>query len=239
MLLCIAAGLVPKVSIASPREDSINVKEEFRPAFQKALESVFGATAQQFAYSDSGNLIFKSNLTGFSHREKRFFRKINKLIRSKTITNVIYASVYRIVYKTGNWGIIKPSISGWEASALIKQDTNLDQNYVVVDTNMPLAISVRLVKPHAYEVDPRLIGASGSNFDTALTVITTNPEISVWHGLGHALYAGHPLNHVIDFDNQARRLYKIQRPDGTFVAASIKDRPYDESHYSMIIWYVR
>ncbi len=231
--------------------DSIYIGINDRGYFMKALEIAFGKHAKDFGYTPLGYLVYKGDTKTFSKGELDVFRQLNTIMSEKVITNLIYDKNY-ILSRKGFSDVIDPSKSGGEATASIKENPGLDQNYIVIDPKWDTIIEVRELTAEYYIQQKELFNKTNVPDEkkekayrvilrplTNLMKVKTNTENGTWHGLGHIIYAGKTLDHVIDFDNAVRRITKKKNLDGSYSPAPLKDRNYDESHNRTIIWYLQ
>ena len=132
----------------------------------------------------------------------------------------------------GNSITVDPSQSGGEVTVTAKENSKLDQNYIVIDPKGTSPITVNEVTDNYYKT--RETGrfpqpGDPPNFVSNNNVVT-NPQTPTWHGMGHVIYAGKRQDKVIDYDNAARAINKTKNADGTFTPSPLSPRNYDESH---------
>jgi hypothetical protein len=52
-----------------------------------------------------------------------------------------------------------------------------------------------------------------------------------FHGIGHVIYQkANEQESVIDYDNKARSIFKVETKKGKYISAPEASRPYDKSH---------
>ena len=217
--------------------DSINVGEKYREQFMQTLQSIYGENAANFGYTDAGNLVYNADTKNLSRAEKRLFDKMNKVMGETDQTNIIYESSFTFNDKDGNSITIFPANSGGEGTALKKENSNITQNYVVIDPAITNPGTIYEVNQTYYDHRRDGTRPDGSDNPPSFT-LNNNVEYSTsnatMHGIGHVIYAGKTLDNVIDFDNSARALNKVRNPGGTFTSRPMRPRKYDETHNSTV-----
>lgn len=213
--------------------DSINVAQQYRALFMRALESVFGANATNFGYSEAGNLRYNGNIELLSEAERGVLALMRKVMSEKEQTNIIYEAVYTFNDKNGVAITMTPSLAGGEATALMKENKGLTQNYIVIDPNQVLLGTVYEVTETYYK--HRKEGTLPDPTDNPPSYILNNDveystENATFHGIGHVIYAGKSQEKVLDFDNSVRSLNKIKNPDNSFSPNPMNKRNYDQTH---------
>ncbi|WP_289035466.1 hypothetical protein [uncultured Flavobacterium sp.] len=211
------------IIFVDPDGREVVVAQKYQAQFNKALSSVFGAAASNFKYNDKGVLSYSGVVKDLPKAQQKIFNKLNGVMTSKDVTNIVYETTYTITDKNSKNITIDASKSGGESTILMKENSNVSQNYVIVDPNAPTSISVM-------EVTEQYYSSKGSfpkpgdppNFKEAK--VTTNTENATWHGIGHVIYAGQSQDKVIDFDNEVR---KASTP-------TLPARNPDETHNSTV-----
>jgi RHS repeat-associated protein len=208
------------IQYKDPDGKDVIVASKYQGNFNKTLTSVFGDLQKGFSYNDAGKLEFKGDVSKFSEDQKYVFDKLNSVMESKDVTNIIYEKVYTVMDKKNNPITIDPSKSGGEATILKKENRKISQNYIVIDPNGKTAVDV-------FEVTDNYYKSKGTNPDPTSTepnfkqvTVTVNPENLTWHAIGHVIYAGQSQEQVIDFENKTRQLS----------TPKLSDRKPDETH---------
>jgi len=94
---------------------------------------------------------------------------------SKDITNVVYEQNYTIVDNNGNSISIDASKSGGESKIVKAENSNISENYVIVDPNGPSSVTVQEVTSNYYSSKETMPSPGDPpNFKSA--TVQTNPE---------------------------------------------------------------
>jgi len=210
-----------------PDGDSIAVAQKYRDYFNQALQSVFGQVANQFSYTNTGMLKFDGDPKDLPKKERALLKKIDKTMTEEMVTEFVYKTTFELTDNRGNKTTLTSAEAGGEMT-LLAQESNglLTKNYVIVDPNSTMKGIIYETLPAYYTEEPPSISHPHFNPNE----IETSRETRTFHGLGHVIYGGKSQDKVIDFDNQARSLNKIQNPDGTFTAEPLSKRKYDQTH---------
>ena len=188
-----------------PDGRDVIVGASYQANFNKALSSVFGDLQKGFSYNDAGKLSFSGDASKFSKAQKEVFNGLNKLITSKDVTNIVYEKVHTITDDNKASITIDASKSGGESTLLKAENSNISQNYIIIDPNGASSVNVLEVTSNYYDTKGTMPVPGGEpNFKPA--TVATNPENSTWHGIGHVINAGKSQEKVLDFDNKARAL---------------------------------
>jgi hypothetical protein len=183
--------------------DDVIVPKQYQEQFNKALTSVFGKEASNFNYDSGGKLSFSGDAKSFNSDQKAVFKGLDGLMSSKDVTNIIYEQNYTITDKSGNSISIDSSKSGGETTVLKAENSNLSENYVVIDPKGPSSVTVQEVTSNYYSSKGTMPSIGDPpNFKTA--TVSTSPESSTFHGLGHVINAGKAQDKVLNYDNKAR-----------------------------------
>ncbi|RXM63289.1 hypothetical protein BOQ60_18220 [Chryseobacterium sp. CH1] len=196
--------------------DDIIVGQKYQAQFNKTLTSVFGKEASNFNYDSNGKLSFSGDTKNFNSDQKAAFKGLEGLMSSKDVTNVIYEQNYTIVDNNGNSISIDASKSGGESTILKAENSNISENYVIVDPNGPSSVTVQEVTSNYYSSKGTMPSLGDPpNFKPA--TVQTNPENSTFHGLGHVINAGKSQEKVLNYDNKTRSQMNMPKrnPDET------------------------
>ncbi|WP_208295873.1 DUF6443 domain-containing protein [Maribacter caenipelagi] len=218
--------------------DSINVGKKYQAEFNKVLESTFGDKASNFSYTKSGNLVYNGSKKDFKGSENKIFKKLSGVIGEKTTTNIIFESSYTGTDKNGNSFTLDPSKSGGEVTALTVENTNLSENYVVIDPNHSANVGPIYEVNQGYYTHKANGTIPGPNDPPNFTInnnVTSNTAISTMHGIGHVIYGGKAQNNVISFDNMIRSVHKVPNGSGGFKSSPFNPRKVDETHNRTVI----
>jgi RHS repeat-associated protein len=188
-----------------PDGRDVIVGASYQANFNKALSSVFGDLQKGFSYDDKGKLSFSGDVSKFSKAQKEVYKGLNGLMTSKDVTNIVYEKEYTITDNEKQSITIDASKSGGESTLLKAENSNISQNYIIIDPNSKTSIDVLEVTDNYYETKGTVPVSFGKpNFKPAKVAIT--PENATWHGIGHVIYAGKSQEKVLDFDNKTRAL---------------------------------
>lgn len=196
--------------------EDIVVPQKYQAQFNKTLSSVFGKEASNFSYDSNGKLSYTGDTKNFNSDQKAIYKGLDNLMSSKDVTNVIYEKNYSIVDNNGNSIPIDASKSGGESTILKAENSNLSENYVIVDPNGAASVNVMEVTSNYYSSKGTMPSPNDpTNFKPA--TVQTNPENSTIHGLGHVVNAGKSQDKVLNYDNKARTQMNMPKrnPDET------------------------
>jgi RHS repeat-associated protein len=219
--------------------DSINVAEQYRDQFNRALASVFGGKAKNFSYNSRGNLVYNGSKKDFKGDAKKVYNGMSKVMGEESTTNVIYEASTQITMNDGTTQTINASAGG-EAVTVLASENNVSQNTILIDPNASTSFNVMAVTQAYYlkPIDP----ANGARFQS--TAVTGDLNSTTFHELGHVVYQGQSQDNVIIYDNAARSA-RVQGYNVTsirnlanrrvYVPASLAPRPYDETHNRTVI----
>ena len=234
LMLVLSIPVMAFVPAKSGYRDSIHVLVKYRPYFNDALQSVFGAKAVNFSYTATGNLVYNGEFKSSSDQESNLFKKLNRLMARKRVTNIIYEISFSVENKYGKKALIDTRKHSGEGTLSKIFNPTFLENYVVVDPNAEHKTVVQVVTKDYYKNWP-FLEKGQRNF--VPEILVGNYIIDTWHGLGHIIYAGKKLNKVIDFENWVREIYKIKNADDSFTKKYMPPRKYDEQHNRMIIYF--
>ena len=190
------------VRYVDPDGRVIRVEEKYQSFFFQALRGVFGDSSKDFSFEEDNSLVYKGNKNSLSKLQKKVLSKLEKLMESTEITEVIYEK--EITIPEGNGIFVDTESYGGEATVL-RNEAGTSKNYVVVDPNGPSQVDVMEVTSDYY------INKGNSSFipgtiNLILNKIETNMVLNTWHGLGHVIYSGKRQHNVIRYENFVRTI---------------------------------
>ena len=194
--------------------DSIYVADQYRENMQSSLEEVYGDNAKDFGYTESGMLVYNGDKKSLSKDQKKVFKGMNKVMGEETTTNVVFEETYDITTKDGQTVTVDTKNHGGGVS-VNTYESNVSENYVIVDPNAPTSFTVDKLGPAFYDGTP----TTPENYYMKPVQVQSNSEITFYHEVGHIIYRATNQSKVIDYDNKARK------------AMGMSPRPYDNSHH--------
>lgn len=237
-LLCLAgraAAMAAPASFTLPGEDSIRVPEKYRALFAQSLGSIFGYQANYFGYTATGALVFRGDPMKLPLAERRLYRKLEWLMVHRVTTKVVYERRYEEKDPSGIMVVVDTRLYRGEGTALVQENKGLLHNYIVVDPAGPTMDTVDEVTEAYYTH----VGTGMQEAPRQFWVrkVPINPFILTWHGLGHVFHAGETLDRVVDFDNEARRLFKTRQAAGVYRSDSLVMQGYNRTHNRLYRFY--
>lgn len=193
------------VNYVDPDGKEMRVDKKYQEQFIRDLQNVFGDMANEFSFDDNGTLRLdiesKKFLEGMTRYQKKVFRGLNKAMRDKKVTSVVYENTYDITKgeKKQNSDIV-PEWGGGLYS--------VEDNLIVISPNVG-STKVFLTPQEAR-----------NNKDKSWWyVVEQTTTTALFHeigerNLGVATYRGE----VVDFENNVRRIIGLPA------------RPYDIRH---------
>ena len=193
------------MNYVDPDGKEMRVDKKYQEQFIRDLQNVFGDMANEFSFDDNGTLRLdidsKKFLEGMTRDQKRAFRGLNKAMRDKKVTSVVYENTYDITKgeKKQNSDIV-PEWGGGLYS--------VEDNLIVIAPNVG-SIDIILTEQ---EIDK-------NKSQTITQIVEQTTTSALFHeigerNLGAATYRGA----VVDFENNVRRIIGLPA------------RPYDVYH---------
>ena len=147
---------------------------------------------------------------------------IKKVMEQNEVTNFIYESSYDLPLKSGETTPVSASSGIGAIYIFANKNENLEENYIIIDPNIPSEIPVNLLTDNFYvgEGVPTNISNAPTRFRKS--TFKTNVADATFHELGHVIYNGKRQDKVIRFNNTARRILGLPK------------REQDETHNSRI-----
>ena len=193
--------------------DSIRVSSENRELFNKTLKDVFGEFSSKFSYTQSDMLVFSGKNKGMGKAQRKVFKRLKKVMYSKTITNIQYGKDTQITDRYGNKSTFKAESGGGAATLLASENENYNQNFTVIDPNKTIGETMEVTDAYYKEpIDPQ----NGARFKKV--TFQTNQTDMTFHEIGHVVYEGKGQHKVLDFNNIVRGILQLPK------------RQYDETH---------
>ena len=193
--------------------DSIRVSSENRELFNKTLKDVFGEFSSKFSYTQSDMLVFSGENKGMGKAQRKVFKRLKKVMYSKTITNIQYGKDTQITDRYGNKSSFKAESGGGAATSLASENENYNQNFIVIDPNKTIGETMEVTDAYYKEpIDPQ----NGARFKKV--TFQTNQTDMTFHEIGHVVYEGKGQHKVLDFNNIVRGILQLPK------------RQYDETH---------
>ena len=193
--------------------DSIRVSSENRELFNKTLKDVFGEFSSKFSYTQSDMLVFSGKNKGMGKAQRKVFKRLKKVMYSKTITNIQYGKDTQITDRYGNKSTFKAESGGGAATSLASENENYNQNFIVIDPNKTIGETMEVTDAYYKEpIDPQ----NGARFKKV--TFQTNQTDMTFHEIGHVVYEGKGQHKVLDFNNIVRGILQLPK------------RQYDETH---------
>ena len=193
--------------------DSIRVSSENRELFNKTLKDVFGEFSSKFSYTQSDMLVFSGKNKGMGKAQRKVFKRLKKVMYSKTITNIQYGKDTQITDRYGNKRTFKAESGGGAATLLASENKNYNQNFTVIDPNKTIGETMEVTDAYYKEpIDPQ----NGARFKKV--TFQTNQTDLTFHEIGHVVYEGKRQHKVLDFNNIVRGILQLPK------------RQYDETH---------
>ena len=193
--------------------DSIRVSSENRELFNKTLKDVFGEFSSKFSYTQSDMLVFSGENKGMGKAQRKVFKRLKKVMYSKTITNIQYGKDTQITDRYGNKSSSKAESGGGAATLLASENENYNQNFIVIDPNKTIGETMEVTDAYYKEpIDPQ----NGARFKKV--TFQTNQTDLTFHEIGHVVYEGKGQHKVLDFNNIVRGILQLPK------------RQYDETH---------
>ena len=193
--------------------DSIRVSSENRELFNKTLKDVFGEFSSKFSYTQSDMLVFSGENKGMGKAQRKVFKRLKKVMYSKTITNIQYGKDTQITDRYGNKRTFKAESGGGAATSLASENENYNQNFIVIDPNKTIGETMEVTDAYYKEpIDPQ----NGARFKKV--TFQTNQTDMTFHEIGHVVYEGKGQHKVLDFNNIVRGILQLPK------------RQYDETH---------
>ena len=193
--------------------DSIRVSSENRELFNKTLKDVFGEFSSKFSYTQSDMLVFSGENKGMGKAQRKVFKRLKKVMYSKTITNIQYGKDTQITDRYGNKRTFKVESGGGAATLLASENKNYNQNFTVIDPNKTIGETMEVTDAYYKEpIDPQ----NGARFKKV--TFQTNQTDLTFHEIGHVVYEGKRQHKVLDFNNIVRGILQLPK------------RQYDETH---------
>ena len=193
--------------------DSIRVSSENRELFNKTLKDVFGEFSSKFSYTQSDMLVFSGKNKGMGKAQRKVFKRLKKVMYSKTITNIQYGKDTQITDRYGNKRTFKVESGGGAATLLASENKNYNQNFTVIDPNKTIGETMEVTDAYYKEpIDPQ----NGARFKKV--TFQTNQTDLTFHEIGHVVYEGKRQHKVLDFNNIVRGILQLPK------------RQYDETH---------
>ena len=193
--------------------DSIRVSSENRELFNKTLKDVFGEFSSKFSYTQSDMLVFSGENKGMGKAQRKVFKRLKKVMYSKTITNIQYGKDTQITDRYGNKSSSKAESGGGAATLLASENENYNQNFIVIDPNKTIGETMEVTDAYYKEpIDPQ----NGARFKKV--TFQTNQTDLTFHEIGHVVYEGKRQHKVLDFNNIVRGILQLPK------------RQYDETH---------
>ena len=193
--------------------DSIRVSSENRELFNKTLKDVFGEFSSKFSYTQSDMLVFSGENKGMGKAQRKVFKRLKKVMYSKTITNIQYGKDTQITDRYGNKSSSKAESGGGAATLLASENENYNQNFIVIDPNKTIGETMEVTDAYYKEpIDPQ----NGARFKKV--TFQTNQTDLTFHEIGYVVYEGKGQHKVLDFNNIVRGILQLPK------------RQYDETH---------
>ena len=193
--------------------DSIRVSSENRELFNKTLKDVFGEFSSKFSYTQSDMLVFSGENKGMGKAQRKVFKRLKKVMYSKTITNIQYGKDTQITDRYGNKSSSKAESGGGAATLLASENENYNQNFIVIDPNKTIGETMEVTDAYYKEpIDPQ----NGARFKKV--TFQTNQTDMTFHEIGYVVYEGKGQHKVLDFNNIVRGILQLPK------------RQYDETH---------
>ena len=193
--------------------DSIRVSSENRELFNKTLKDVFGEFSSKFSYTQSDMLVFSGENKGMGKAQRKVFKRLKKVMYSKTITNIQYGKDTQITDRYGNKSTFKAESGGGAATLLASENENYNQNFIVIDPNKTIGETMEVTDAYYKEpIDPQ----NGARFKKV--TFQTNQTDLTFHEIGYVVYEGKGQHKVLDFNNIVRGILQLPK------------RQYDETH---------
>ena len=193
--------------------DSIRVSSENRELFNKTLKDVFGEFSSKFSYTQSDMLVFSGENKGMGKAQRKVFKRLKKVMYSKTITNIQYGKDTQITDRYGNKRTFKAESGGGAATLLASENKNYNQNFTVIDPNKTIGETMEVTDAYYKEpIDPQ----NGARFKKV--TFQTNQTDLTFHEIGYVVYEGKGQHKVLDFNNIVRGILQLPK------------RQYDETH---------
>ena len=193
--------------------DSIRVSSENRELFNKTLKDVFGEFSSKFSYTQSDMLVFSGKNKGMGKAQRKVFKRLKKVMYSKTITNIQYGKDTQITDRYGNKSTFKAESGGGAATSLASENENYNQNFIVIDPNKTIGETMEVTDAYYKEpIDPQ----NGARFKKV--TFQTNQTDMTFHEIGYVVYEGKGQHKVLDFNNIVRGILQLPK------------RQYDETH---------
>ena len=193
--------------------DSIRVSSENRELFNKTLKDVFGEFSSKFSYTQSDMLVFSGKNKGMGKAQRKVFKRLKKVMYSKTITNIQYGKDTQITDRYGNKSTFKAESGGGAATSLASENENYNQNFIVIDPNKTIGETMEVTDAYYKEpIDPQ----NGARFKKV--TFQTNQTDLTFHEIGYVVYEGKGQHKVLDFNNIVRGILQLPK------------RQYDETH---------
>ncbi|MGI9525964.1 MAG: hypothetical protein ACR2MS_02515, partial [Weeksellaceae bacterium] len=197
------------------------------------LTKAFGEKASGFGFNEKNELTFTGNPNEFKGREGEVFGGLQTVMRSETVTNIVYE-------KNAN-----TDKHGGEATATISDNPNLKENTITID---PVEVFETKIGENYQTEYKGKNGGTTTNIYMAETDAYGNPiktgtykktdiiakdskAARFFHGIGHVLFQKNSeQEQVIQYENKARSIFKQQKNNGKFKSAPESERPIDDSH---------
>ena len=193
--------------------DSIRVSSENRELFNKTLKDVFGEFSSKFSYTQSDMLVFSGENKGMGKAQRKVFKRLKKVMYSKTITNIQYGKDTQITDRYGNKSSSKAESGGGAATLLASENENYNQNFIVIDPNKTIGETMEVTDAYYKEpIDPQ----NGARLKKV--TFQTNQTDLTFHEIGYVVYGGKGQHKVLDFNNIVRGILQLPK------------RQYDETH---------
>lgn len=196
------------MNYVDPDGKEIRVDKKYQEQFIRDLQNVFGDMANEFSFDDNGTLRLdiesKKFLEGMTRYQKKVFRGLNKAMRDKKVTSVVYENTYDIT------------------KGETKQNSDIVQEwggglYSVKDNLIVIAPNVGSIE---VDLDPRDVANKEPGSNNIVEQTTTS---ALFHEIGERNMDKTILRGtIIDFENNVRRII------------GLPIRPYDLEHSNTV-----
>ena len=216
--------------------DSIQVADKYRQSVNYILHQSFGKNANDFSYTDSGNLVFNGDKKNLTKAERKAFKKLGKLMNSsKKNYSVIIENSFSITKKDGTSETIDTGQNGSKGDAAVYPSATQNGEGIIGLNPNPESIQVNVIdveydasgnqKPKNF-ADIMVNGGKGPTK-------TYSMFENFWHAVGHL--NGGPSNQgaameVENLGGAIRKFPLTMYGMTVYIPATIAQKNYNLDH---------
>ena len=181
------------VNFVDPDGKKLRVPKEYQQPFLMDMKLAFGNKVELFSFDDAGILSIEARnqkfTSGLTSEQKKLFKGLTKVVRSKNITSVVYADEYELTID--NDKATHNILIEFGGGVYSKSD-----DVIVISPNVG---AVEVTK---------------DQFPFKSEIVEQNTTSTLFHEIGERnTHNVHYRGNVIDYENLVRRILKLpQRP---------------------------